>query len=117
MTPRAAWLRGWLVVALLGLAFATRAEGTDPPADARAAREVLVMLRLPAPHFRPDADYGGGYVRQAGSSGRQRIAEELAARFHLRLVGSWPMPALGVDCFVMEVPANLALEPLIESMA
>ena len=45
------------------------------------------------------------------------VAEELAARFRLRVVGSWPMPALGVDCFVMEAPENLPLESLIESMA
>ena len=114
----AGWLRALSAVALLAVAFGARAEGIDPTADTKAAtREVLVMLRLPAPHYRPDSDYLGGDARQAGSAGRQRTAEELAARFRLRLVGSWPMPALGVDCFVMEAPENLPLEPLIESMS
>ena len=82
-----------------------------------AAREVLVMLRLPPPHFRPDGAYVGGYSSRSGSADRQRIAEELAARFKLRIKGSWPMPALGVDCFVMEAPESLPLEPLIERMS
>jgi hypothetical protein len=117
MTLRTAW-HALLTVALCAVACMGWAEGTDPTADAKAAtREVLVMLRLPPPHFRPDSDYLGGYARQSGSAGRQRIAEELAARFRLRVVASWPMPALGVDCFVMEAPENLPLGPLIESMS
>ena len=118
MTIRTAWLRALLVVALCALAFAARTEAIDPAAEPKAAaREVLVMLRLPPLHFRPDAGYVGGYATQSGSAARQRIAEELAARFKLRIVGNWPMPALGVDCFVMEAPENLPLEPLIERMA
>ena len=93
-------------------------EGIDSTAEPNAAsREVLVMLRLPPLHFRPDAGYVGGYATQSGSADRKRVAEELAARFKLRIVGSWPMPALGVDCFVMEVPEALPLEPLIERLA
>ena len=118
MTIGTTWLRALLTVALCALACGARADGADPAAEPKAAaREVLVMLRLPPPHFRPDSDYLGGYATRAGSAGRQRIAEELAARFRLRVVGSWPMPALGVDCFVMEAPENLPLEPLIESMS
>jgi len=112
----AAWLRLVLALAFCGLAVSARCQ-TDPTTDAAAAsHEVLVMLRLPPPHFRPDADYLGGYARASGSAGRQRIAEELAARFRLRVVGSYPMPALGVDCFVMQAPENLPLEPIIEGM-
>jgi hypothetical protein len=118
MTMPVGWLRLLLRRCSLRVRFAARADGIGPTADTTTAtREVLVMLRLPAPHYRPDSDYLGGYARQAGSAGRQRTAAELAARFRLRVVGSWPMPALGVDCFVMEAPENLPLEPLIESMA
>ena len=110
-------LRLLLALVFCGLAISAHCEGTDPTVDAAAAsRELLVMLRLPPPHYRPDADYSGGYARASGSAGRQRIAEELAARFRLRVVSSYPMPALGVDCYVMQAPENLPLEPLIESM-
>ena len=32
-------------------------------------------------------------------------------------VDNWPMPALGVVCFVMEAPEDLPLQPLIERIA
>jgi len=117
MTIRTVWLRGLFAVALCVAASVGRADGGEPLVDANAAREVLVMLRLPPVHFRADLDYLGGYANRSGSAGRQRIAEELAARFKLRVVGSWPMPALGVDCFVMEAPESLPLGPLIESLS
>jgi len=117
MTIHAAW-RALLVAALSALSFAGRAEGIDAVVEPQAAaREVLVMLRLPPPHFRPDGAYAGGYSSRSGSADRQRIAEDLAVRFKLRIKGSWPMPALGVDCFVMEAPETLPLEPLIERMS
>src|SRR5471032_2183923 len=52
----------------------------DAPASDTAPTEhtVLVMLRLPAPHYRPDAGYGGRYIDDGGRSARRRIAEDLA---------------------------------------
>ena len=118
MTIRTAWRRALLAAALCALALAARAQGIESTAEPNASsRELLVMLRLPPLHFRPDAGYVGGYASQSGSADRKRVAEALAARFKLRIVGSWPMPALGVDCFVMEVPEALPLEPLIERLA
>ena len=117
MTIHAAW-RALLVAALSALSFAGRAEGMDAVVEPQAAaREVLVMLRLPPPHFRPDGAYVGGYSSRSGSADRQRIAEDLAVRFKLRIKGSWPMPALGVDCFVMEAPESFPIEPLVERMS
>jgi hypothetical protein len=117
MTIRATWLRALLGSALCVAALVGRADGGQPSVDPKAAHEVLVMLRLPPVHFRPGFDYLGGYANPSGGAGRQRIAEELAARFRLKVVGSWPMPALGVDCFVMEAPESLPLGPLIESLS
>lgn len=67
-------------------------------------RSVLVMLHLPAPHFRPDANYGGNY--DGNRSGLRRIAEELAHEHGLTLISDWPMPVLNIDCFVMQVPVG-----------
>jgi subtilisin family serine protease len=86
-------------------------------------RKLLLMLRLPAPHFRPDASYGGNYVDDGSRSARRRIAEELAQRHKLKLLNSWAMPALGLDCYVLEaaegepperVSAQLARDPRVE---
>jgi subtilisin family serine protease len=93
------------------------ADRTDTSGETDASkRQLLVMLRLPPPHFRPDASYLGSYDTQFGRGARQRVADELAARFKLRIVGSWPMPLLGVDCFVMEAE-NATIDPVVDEMA
>jgi hypothetical protein len=78
--------------------------------EALASRQLLVMLRMPPPHFRAGADYGGGYGSGAGSDpgrpARRRAAQDLAREHGLRVVDDWPMPVIGVDCFVMEGPAG-----------
>jgi len=73
-------------------------------ADATPEREILVMLRQAADHYRPTGDYAGPYGDQLGQSGRERIARRIAHRHGLTLAGNWPMPMIGVDCFVMVVP-------------
>ena len=70
------------------------------------ARQVLVMLRVPPEHFQPDSDYGGGYGEGASHSARRRLAGRLAHQHGLVLVGDWPMPLVGLDCFIMDVPAD-----------
>jgi subtilisin family serine protease len=111
-------LRALWAVALCAVALEVCAAPDSAPADATVdARQVLVMLRVPSPHFRPDASYLGSYDMRVGRAARHRVAEELAARFNLRVVDGWPMPALGVDCFVMEAPENAALGRLVEDMA
>jgi subtilisin family serine protease len=94
----------------------------DRQADARvgdgsAPAQVLVMLRLAPPHFRPDLDYAGSYDARVGHDARRRIAEGLADKYELSIVDDWPMPALGVDCFVMKVPGNASIERLVEQLS
>jgi len=103
-----------LLIRLLGLLTAVCALALPPahargstPQDARttapaATRQVLVMLRMPSPHFRPDGMYGGGYTDDGTRAARRRVARDLAATYGLRVVDDWPMPAIGIDCFVME---------------
>jgi subtilisin family serine protease len=104
----------WLLLALAPYAPA-RAQA-DAPADA-ARRQVLVMLRLPAQHFRPDASYGGGYMKDGGSAARRRVARAVAADHGLRLRDNWPMPAIGVDCFVMEETDDASLARVLDALA
>ena len=66
-------------------------------------RRILVMLRIPPAHFRPDASYGGGYDAQSGRALRHHIASALASAHGLVLESDWPMVSLGVDCFLMTV--------------
>src|SRR5438309_561920 len=71
-----------------------------PPAD----RQILVMVRIAPDHFRPSGSYGTSYGDQLGQSARAHVAREVARKYGLTLVDNWPMPLVGVDCFVMVVP-------------
>jgi hypothetical protein len=95
-----------------------------PATPAVHERQILVMLPLAPPRYRPGPGYAGGYDARHGSGERQRTAETLAAAHGLVVVDEWPMPSLGVDCFVMEArePARrtdiadaLARDPRVES--
>ena len=87
------------------------------PEDEAVQSQLLVMLRMPAPHFRPDLAYGSNYAMRVGQDARTRIAEAIAGEYGLRVIDNWPMPSLGVDCFVMEVQGNVAPSSLAEQLA
>lgn len=78
------------------------------PLQARAAEEdasrILMMLRLAPTHFRAGSGYGGGYGEDPSAAARRRIAAAVARRNGLRLAGNWPMPIIGIDCFILVVP-------------
>lgn len=97
-----------------------RAQPTEggPPAAAQEARELLVMLRLPADHLRPGSSYGKGYDDRSTSRARLRTARDIARRHQLDLVGNgWPMLLLGVDCYVMRVPPGRSVEAAVAELA
>jgi subtilisin family serine protease len=85
--------------------------------DGSAQGQVLVMLRLAPPHFRPDVDYAGTYDSRVGRDARRRIAEGLADRYELSIIDDWPMPALGVDCFVMKARGQAPIERVVEQLS
>lgn len=68
------------------------------------AAHVLLMLNLPVPHFRADANYTGAYRQDGGRAARRRLATQLARAHGLTVVSGWPMPLLGVDCYVLALP-------------
>ena len=72
--------------------------------DDATPAQILLLLRLPPDHFRPDGNYAGSYGDSYGRQARRRIATQLAAEHGLQLLSDWPMPLLGVDCFVLAVP-------------
>ncbi|MEW6706308.1 MAG: S8 family serine peptidase [Pseudomonadota bacterium] len=93
----------------LGVAPAVAADD-EPP-------QVLVMLELPPPHFRADGGYGGSYADGAGRQARRRVAHELAQAHGLQLQGDWPMPLLGVHCFVMALPPQRDTAQAVQALA
>jgi len=81
------------------------------------SRQVLVMLHLPSAHYRPGETYGGSYADRQGHGARARVAAELARDFGLTLVSDWPMPDLGVDCYVMQVPEGRVPADVVQAMS
>ena len=85
--------------------FAAEAKPAEPR-EADEAQRILLLLDMPAPHFRPDGTYAGGYLDAASRSARRRTVGALARSYGLRLVTDWPLPALGLDCYVLDVPPS-----------
>ena len=97
-----------LLVAFALFAFTANACAADAASPTAAATDprpqVLVLLDLPPPHFRADGNYASGYADASGRAARRRIASALAERHGLALLTEWPMPVVGLDCYVMAVP-------------
>ena len=91
-----------LCLALLACAVTSPVQAQ--PAEVAESRQILVLLRQGPPHFRPDTAYGGSYGDTLSRSARQRIGRRIARDYKLTLVGDWPMPLLGLDCFIMAIP-------------
>lgn len=80
-------------------------------------RQILVMLKMPPPHYRPNSGYGGNYGDIASREARKRLARSIADRHGVELREGWPMPLLGVDCFVMTVPVGKSIDKVIADVS
>ncbi|MES2017487.1 MAG: S8 family serine peptidase [Pseudomonadota bacterium] len=96
---------------LLLLSLSAQVQAVEP------AEKVLVMLRLPPQHYRPDAAYAGRYPDDSGRAARRRIAGQLASAHQLKLLDDWPMPVIGIDCYVMQLGADKPLAAAIDALA
>jgi hypothetical protein len=67
------------------------------------------MLRLPPQHLRQN-DYAGGSTRPYDLGSHRGTADSIAKRNGFTVVDGWPMPLLGVDCYVMLLPAGMAMD-------
>ena len=68
------------------------------------ANYVLVLLDQSPSHLRSSGGYSDSYGDGVGRNTRRKFAESLAKANGLSLVEGWPMPLVGVDCFVLKVP-------------
>jgi len=110
---RRLFLTGVLLVAFALLALFRNARADDGNADHR----VLVFLRMPAAHFTPQGSYGGNYGAGALGAKREALARDRAKAEGLTVVDRWAMPMVGLDCFVMEVPADRSTEAVAEALS
>jgi hypothetical protein len=107
-----------LVSILSAATLALSAPAAAQPSPAAADRqEVLVLVRLPPEHYRPNAVYGAGYGDESGRAAERRLAGRIARAHGLTLVDDWPMPLLGLDCFVMAAPSPQTAEQAAEELS
>jgi subtilisin family serine protease len=116
---RVVWgaLRAAAIGALLIGGTVRAADAAAPPPDVPASQQVLVLLNLPPQHYRPDGNYAGSYADAAGHAARRRVAARLAREHGLSMDSDWPMPLLGVDCFVMTVPPDQSPGRIAQDLA
>jgi subtilisin family serine protease len=105
-----------VAIAALTLGATAVAQGspTIPP-----ERQILVMVKHPPDHFRPSGAYGGGggYGDDLARSARERLARGIARDHRLTFVDGWPMPMIGVDCFIMAVPDGRTTEAAADELS
>lgn len=88
--------------------------GTTPADDHE--RQLLVMIAAAPPHYRPGTS-ASGYGSRA-TRPRFDLAGLALARDHgMTLADDWPMPALGLHCFVMTIGAGQSREVLAAQLA
>jgi subtilisin family serine protease len=117
-TGLAAAAARWAAALMFGVALTAGTLARDA-ADAEAipADTLLVMIRMAPAHARPDVDYGDGYAGRAGQAARRRIAEAIARTHRLQLITNWPMPAIGVECYLMRVLPGTEVAAAIEAVS
>jgi subtilisin family serine protease len=108
-----------LLAAMLALAAPALAAAAEPglAASSDEDRQILVMLNVAPAHYRPNSSYSGAYGDAAMRAARKRAARRIAERHGLALGEGWPMPLLGVDCYVMVVPPGKAVDATIAAVA
>ncbi|MDQ6645860.1 MAG: S8 family serine peptidase [Pseudomonadota bacterium] len=106
-----------LCLLMAACAAVTPRSPSKAPDTAQAQRQILVTLRMAPKHFRPDVDYTGDYLTAPGRVARRQIAEVLARHYHLVLLDDWPIPALNLDCFVMQAAAGAISTTLLQQLS
>jgi len=104
--------------AIVGLLAMAASPACAAPTEPSGDHGILVMLRMPQDHHRPDAAYGGDYGDQFTVAARRRMAHRIARRYGLEYAGDgWEMPLLGIDCYVMRVRADEMIETAMKRIA
>lgn len=106
-----------LLVICMALIAARPAIASSQVSASTPDRQILVMVRHPADHYRPNVAYGGNYGDDLARSARRRLARRIAHDYGLKLVDDWPMPMMGLDCFVMAVTDGRSSEKAVEQVS
>ncbi|MEL7319409.1 MAG: S8 family serine peptidase [Pseudomonadota bacterium] len=65
-------------------------------------KKILVMIEQAPNRLRPGASYSSGYGNAQTKAARERLGRTIAKDFGFSFVELWPMPLIGLDCFILE---------------
>jgi len=85
--------------------------------DSVPSRQILVMLKMSPQHLHVGGAYGGRYGDASAWAARRRTAQSLAENNGFTLVDGWPMPLIGVDCYVMRVSAGVSIDAAVDRVS
>lgn len=119
-----------MLLALTGGTAVLAEQDQDAPSQNAAAqteieerKKILVMVKQAPNRLRPGSTYSSGYGSAQTKALRERLGRKIAEQHGFKFVEFWPMPLLGLDCFVIEVSeeqsmakakAMLEKHPLVE---
>ena len=75
------------------------------------------MLKMSPQHLHVGGAYGGRYGDASAWAARRRTAQSLAENNGFTLVDGWPMPLIGVDCYVMRVSAGVSIDAAVDRVS
>ncbi len=104
-------LAGWLAFSGINSDATAQQEQNDKP------YQIMVMMELPANHIRAGSTYSAGYGNARQKALRQRLGKSIAKKYGLKFIDNWPMPLMGIECFIMEVPSNVMVDALIVKLS
>ncbi len=79
--------------------------------------QIMVMMDLPANHLRAGSTYSAGYGNARQKAVRQKLGKSIAKKYGLEFVDNWPMPLMGIECFIMNVPSTMKIDELITQLS
>lgn len=104
--------------ALLAFCLVALGAGRAPAEPAAPqSRQILVLTRLAPAHFQLNSAYGGSYGSSQARRAQRRLAEDIARKNGLTLADAWPLPLIGLDCFVMAVPEGRTIDDAVRQVS
>jgi subtilisin family serine protease len=97
--------------------FDTRPSEASGPGTATSGQILVMLKERSTVHYRPGSFSSPSYASGPAPPAQLRIARELAAEYGFKIISDWPMPAIGVRCFVAEVPQGRAPEDVVSRLA
>lgn len=90
----------------------------SPEVTAANSHRILVMLKeSPLRHYRPGFGLFSEYGSTPAASRDMELARQLAQTYGFVLISDWPMPSLGVRCFLGEIRSDADPDNVVAHIA